>query len=265
MLPTLLSVGPLVIKTLNLFLVLAFLSMAFLFWRKGREEHYDEAVLFDGFLLSIFAGLLGARVGFVIFQFSQFGFSPLNWINISSYPGYNLITGILVAGIYIYFYATKHKWDMFEIVDFWILGLSFALSMVWLGLFLDGTSFGNPTTLPIGVVFPGVFEPHHPIQLYFAFLYLALFWYLSWADYHYRTFNWYRAGKNTAQTGYMTSIFIIVTGLFSLGMSFLRPAQFMLGDFSIDIPVYFITFVVGLGLLWHRSGRSFSLPKRSVA
>jgi prolipoprotein diacylglyceryltransferase len=210
-------------------------------------------------------GLLGARIGFILFQFSQFGFQPLHWLNINTYPGFNLITGILAAGIYIYHYANKHKWDVFEIVDFWVLGLSFALAMVWIGLFLDGTSFGNSTSLPIGVVFPGVFEPHHPIQLYFAAVYFLLFWYLSWADFHYRTFNWYRAGKNTAQTGYMTSIFIMVTGLFSLAMSFLRPPQLVVMGVGIDIPVYLLTAIVGAGLLWHRSGRSFALalPKRA--
>lgn len=263
MLPTLLAIGPVTLRTLNVFLVLAFLSMAFFFWRKGKEEHYDEAVLFDGFLLSMLVGAIGARIGFVVFQFSQFGFQPWSWFNIGTYPGLNLITGIVAAGLYMYYYARKHKWDVFEIVDFWVIGLSFALAMVWIGLFLDGTSFGIPTELPIGVVFPGVFQPHHPIQLYFAAAYFMLFWYLSWADYHYRTFSWYRAGKNTAQTGYLTSVFIIFTGVFSLVMSFLRPSQFVVGGFGIDIPIYLLTAVVGVLLLWNRSGRSIAPAKRT--
>lgn len=263
MLPTLFSFGPITIKTLNVFLVLAFFSMAFLFWRKGKEEHYDEATLFDGFLLSMLVGIIGARLGFIAFHPEVFGLQIFNWININAYPGFNLITGILAAGAYIYYYANKHKWDVFEIVDFWVLGLSFALSMVWVGLFLDGSSFGYPTSLPIGLIFPGVFEPHQPVQLYFAAFYLLLFWYLSWADYHYRTFSWYRAGKNTAQTGYLTSIFIIGTGVFSLIMTWLRPSQFVIGGLALDIPVYIITTLLGVILLWWRSGRSFGLPHRN--
>lgn len=264
MLPTIFSYGPFVLRTLTIFAVIASIGAAFLFWRKGREEHYDEMQIFDGFLLSSLVGLLGSRIAFVIFQFSEFSFSPLKWLNIFGYPGFNLSVGIVIAGLYLYSFAQKHKWDVFEILDFWVTAVSFGLAMLWLGIFFDGTGFGYATHLPWGVVFPGVFEKHQPVQLYFAIFYFLLCYYLAWSEYRYRTFSWYRAGKNTAQTGYVTSIFISATGFFSLILAFLRPGQFVIAGFTLDIFIYLSLCLFGIGLLINRSGRSIiPTPKRS--
>lgn len=256
MLPVLFRLGPFTLRTLPVFLIVALIGSAFLFWRKSREEHYDETQVFDGFLSSAVFGLLGSRIAFIIFNFGQFGFSPLKWINIFQHPGYNIIFGLLIAALFLRRFAIKHKWDMFEILDFWVTAVSFGLGVLWLGMLVDGTGFGNPTTMPWGIVFPGVFEKHHPVQLYFAVFYFVLFYYLSWAEYRYRTFSWYRAGKNTAQTGYLTSIFLTFTGLFSLGMAFLRPGQLVVGGVPLDLGMYLILFVGGCLLLLNRSGRS---------
>ncbi len=256
MLPLLFSLGPLKLHTLNLFLVLAFLSVAFLFWRKGREEHYEESQLFDGFLLSTLFGLVAGRVGFILLHLAEVGTQPLKWLDVISYPGVNLFVGLLGAGIYMYRFALKQKWDVYEIMDFWVLAVSFGLGLMWVGLFFDGSSFGNPTQLPWGLVFPGVFDKHHPVQAYFALFFFVLSWYLNWVEYRYRTFTWYRAGKNTAQTGFLTSVFIIGLGIFSFVVAWLRPAQFTVNGWSLDPLIYLLITGVGIWLLWKRSGRA---------
>lgn len=256
MLPIIFSLGPFTLRTLTVFSLLALIVAAFLFWRKGREEHYSEMELFDGFLLATVVGTIGARIGFIVINFSEFGLHIWKWFNIVGSPGFNLFIGLVVAGLYIYRYAQRHKWDVFEITDFWVTAVCFGLAIMWLGIFFDGTSFGYATHLPWGMVFPGVFEKHHPVQLYFFILYGLLAYYLSWAEYHYRTFMWYRAGKNTAQTGFLTSIFICLVGLISLVMVIVRPPQLKLFGLGLDVPLYAFLVVFGLGLLIHRSGRS---------
>jgi len=256
MLPILISIGPFVLRTLTLMSFLAFFVAAFLFWRKCKEEHYDEAEIFDGFLVSSLVGALGARIAFIIFNFNDFGFNVGKWLNVFSNPGFNIIVGLIVAGLAIYRFAQKHKWDVFEITDFWVTAVSSGLAILWLGIFFDGTGFGYATKLPWGIIFPGVFEKHQPVQIYFFILFAALAAFLSWAEYNYRTFIWYRAGKNTAQTGFLTSVFIACAGLFSLVMAFVRPAQLVLVGIPLDIPLYVFLLVFGVILLIHRSGRS---------
>lgn len=219
--------------------------------------------MFDGFLISTFIGLFASRIGYVIFQFPLFGWDVWKWFNVYQHPGFNLLFGGFVAALYMYRFAQKQKWDVFEVVDFWSLSFSFGLGVVWLGMFFDGTSFGNPTSMPWGIIFPGVVERHHPVQLYFAVMYFLLFWYLSWADYHYRTFSWYRAGKNTAQTGFMTSVFLITTSVFSLLMILLRPPQLVLFGWPLDAVIYLALSIGGGYLLFNRSGRTLRFSRRS--
>ena len=78
MFPVLLAIGPVVIKTVNLAFVLALLAGLFVFWRKGREEHYEEAMLFDGLLLSLLFGLVLARAAFIAMRFGEFGLNVMN-------------------------------------------------------------------------------------------------------------------------------------------------------------------------------------------
>lgn len=262
MFPLLFAWGPVSFRTINLFLIFAFLSAAFIFWRKSKEEHYEESVVFDGFLQSSFVGLLVARLAFIAFHFPTFQFNLWHWLDLVGHAGYMPLFGLLASGLYLYRYAAHKKWDVFEILDFWVLGMSLGLVFSWLGAFFDGSGFGVATSMPWGMVFPGVFEKHHPIQLYFVILYGALFWYLSWADFHYRTFGWYRAGKNTAQTGYLTSVFLIISSLFSAIIAWWRPPQFAFNNHWIDIVVYGSLCFAGCLLLWSRSGRTM-LPSRA--
>lgn len=259
MLPILFSIGPLSFRTFNLFLIVAYLCLAFLFWRKGKEEHYDEAQLFDGFLLSTLFGFVVGRFGFILTSFDQFGLNILKWLDIFSQPGVSLLIGMAAATIYMYRYAMKQKWDAYELVDFWVTSLSFCLGVIWLGLFFDGSSFGYATQLPWGITFPGVFTQHHPVQIYYALFFFILYKYLSWVEYRYRTYSWYRSGKNTAQTGFLTSVFILATGFYSLIMALVQPGTISVGGFMLDPWIYLLMTIGGGLMLWVRSGRNIPI------
>lgn len=262
MFPVLFAIGPFQLRTLSFFLVLSFLLTAFLFWKKTKEEHYSEVQLFDGFLLASMVGLLAGRVGYVISQLSVLGFSVFKWVDIFGFPGINGPIGVIVATIYLYRYAKHNKWDEFEILDFWVLSMAGGLALGYVGLFFDGTSFGLATQMPWGMVFPGLLEPHHPVQLYFAVFFFILSWYLARVEYKYRTFEWYRAGKKTAQTGFLLSIFVIVSALFFLIMTWFKPPLFAVYGINADRIASIIGLIYGVLLLVNRSGRTLWSPKK---
>jgi len=246
-------------------LLLAFFFAGYNFWRKGREEHYDELVLFDGLLLSLFSGFILARAFYIILNFTKFHWSLLAWLDIFTYPGINYFVLFAGAGFYLYHYALKKKWDVFEILDFGVLSLAIAQVFIWLGMFWRGVNFGKATNLPWGMVFPGVFDKHHPLQLYFVVFYLLLFIYLSRVESKYRRFEWYRYGKKTAHTGFLTSMFFIWVGLFNALMSFWKISTLNFYGVSIDFLLSLAFLVFGLFLLGIRSGRISSkfLGKRN--
>ena len=240
---------------LPVFVVIGFFLSAFLFWRKGREEHYDEGMIFDAFLLSALVGFVSSRAAFIALHFSQFGVFILRWLDSIHYPGFNITAGLVAATFYLYRRAQSNRWDTFEVLDFWVMSVSFGLSLFHLGTFFAGIGYGYQTNWYWGVVFPNLLEPHHPVQLYFAFLYFCLSFFLSKVEYSYRTFEWYRYGKKTAQTGFLTAFFLIFSACFSLAMSFFHLPVLVWDNLSFDRLLAGFFLVVGLGLLYVRSGR----------
>ncbi len=241
---------------------LAFFLTGYVFWRKGREEHYQEDELFDGFLLSSLIGFFWARVGFIVFHFDRFHFDIWKWINIFAFPGMMPLFGCVAALWFFFKFAKGKKWDAFEVIDFASLALSFGFAVTWLGLFLDGTSFGNSTRLPWGMTFPLVFDKHHPTQLYGFVLYVALFVYLSWVESRYRTFEWYRDKRHSAQTGFLFCVFCIAYGAFGVLLGLVMSPQMVVFGVPLDIPVRIMIFVYGVILLFVRAGRSFQPLKK---
>lgn len=264
MFPLLFAIGPFALRSLNLLLAIGLFAGMFVFWRKGKEEHYEEMELFDALFLGQIAGIICARIAFIIIHFDRFGLNPVSWFDVFTYPGFTLAAFFVVSGLYVYRYAIKKKWDQFEILDFWVLAIAVSQVFVWFGYFLEGIFFGTPTSLPWGLVFPGVFEKHHPVQFYLMFFYLILAWYLGWVEYRYRTFEWYRSGKNTAQTGFLLSVFLITNGLIYTLFSFITIPSLVVYGVRVDMGASIALLVFGLGLLYVRSGRQLFSFRRKI-
>jgi len=255
MYPTLVQLGPFSLRTLSVFLILAFITTAFLFWRKTKDEHYADDQIFDAFLLSSIVGFISGRLGYIASQFDVFGFNVLKWFDVVSFPGINGAVALMVAAVFLYRYASKKKWDVFELLDYWVLAVAGGLALLYVGLFFDGTNYGVATTLPWGVVFPGLQEPHHPTQLYYAVFFLLLSWYLARLEYTYRTFAWYRAGRTSAEPGFLLSVFFIASAIFYFAMTWIKVPIFTFFALNIDRVLAVIAVVAGSILLLYRSGR----------
>lgn len=241
------------------FLVLSFFAGAFVLWKKGKEEYYDENQLLDVLIAASFWGLVGARLGFIFVHFPEFGFDILKWLSLFVYPGYLGFSGLVLGLIVLYAKAKKIKWDPYEVCDFGAIALTIATVCITIGMFVNGSGFGNSTTLPIGLPFPGVFDHRHPTQLYAAVLY-SLFFVVLWKLEHvYRTFLWYRENRRTAQTGFVFAVFWIGYGLIGLGLGLVSPPAISIFSFSVDAVLYGTAICYGLALLYVRSGRTFAI------
>lgn len=261
MFPILFQFGPIKFYTFTLFVILAFFASAYVFWRKGREEHYPEDELFDSFLIALFWGAVWCRIGFILLHFPLFGLQPLSWINVISFPGFSPLFGILAAAWSLFTTAKKQKWDEFEVLDFGVLSLSLAMAILWLGSFFSGADFGVPTNLPWGMQFPNVFDKRHPLQLYGALAYLLVFLYLFWAESRYRTFAWYRAKKDSAQSGFLFCFFCIFWAVIGTGLWFFSPTQVWFYGVPFEPVVRAIILIYGSVMLFRRSGRTLALRK----
>jgi len=252
--PTLINFGFFQLKSLTLLAILALFFAAFVFWHKGKEEHYDNMELFDAFLISGAFGVAIGRLSFVLFNLALF---KDNWwliFNLNQVPGNIPLLTLVAAGFCLYFLAKKRKWDPFEILDFWVTAISLGMIFLYFGFFLAGSYPGRFTSMPWGVVMPGNFEKSHPVQLYFFVFYLLLFNYLLRVEYRYRTFEWYRRGRKTAQSGFLLSTFLIAVGSFYLLMTAVSVPRMLVLGTVIDHWVYLVLLIFGVFLLLSRSG-----------
>jgi phosphatidylglycerol:prolipoprotein diacylglycerol transferase len=262
MFPVFFSQPPFTFFTLGFLMLFAFLSVGFVLWRKGKEEHYEEEKVMDVYFLSAILGLVVSRVAYIVLHWSKFGLQPMKWIDIFSAPGMLPLFGLIAVVWFLFRRSAREKWDAFEVLDFAALSVSFGMAILWLGAFLDGFGFGNPTNLPWGMSFPGVFDKRHPTQLYAFGLYLLLFLYLGWVEYRYRTFSWYRDRKDSAQTGFLFCVFLIFYGLFGMVLAWLMPPTFVIQGIALDLPIKLVIFCIGVLLLYVRSGRYLPFTKK---
>lgn len=218
----------------NIALVLALLCAGFVFWKRGKEEHFAEDQLFDGFLLSVLGGLVIARCMYVILHFDTFGWTLVTWLNIFSHGGLSLSFGFIAAMFLLIRFSKKQNWEYFGILDMWVPGVVLAAGVVQFGIFLQ-------------------FQLH-PAILIAGVLLLAMSRYLYWLEYRYRTFAWYKSGQDVAKSGFITAV-----GLIFLGLIFLTDSFFPLGKSValaefVDRVLCLLGIVFGFGLLLNRSG-----------
>ncbi len=263
MLPILFELPFLKIRSLTVLAFLALFFSAFVFWRKGREEHYNTFEIFDAFLLSGIFGFIFGRLAFVVFHWASFSQNIFYVFNIVEKSGNEPLVALSAAVWYLYRHAVKNKWDAFEILDFYVTAISLGMIFIYAGFFLDGSYGGTFTNLPWGIIAFGTFEKTHPVQLYSLIYYLFIYIFLSKMEYIYRTLEWYRSGKKTAQSGFLFSTFLIFTALFYILTGPVRLPGMFLGDIVLDYFVYLAVLIFGLIFLYRRSGRSFNFFKKS--
>ncbi len=203
MLPTLITIGPFSLKTLNLFLVLTLFVSSFIFWRFGKEEHYKEDQLFDAFLSSFVAGIIIARLAHVIIDFQTYGWNVLSWMNIWADPKFAILPGLLGASIYLFRYASKQRWEQYAILDMWMPAILGGAVVLELGLFFDR---------PIQGLF-GVSDWWASSHLWLAVIFGIIAWYARFSEFRYRTFSWYKRKHQVAQTGYVFGLGLVLSGL----------------------------------------------------
>jgi len=157
------------------------MAAGYLLARAWAVRYGVDGDKFDGLaLLYLPTIVVGARIGYVIATFSYFRENPWEIIRIDhgGLGSHGAIIAMVIVG-WVSTRATK--------VRFWTMADAFgpvipaAHIFVRIGNFANGELYGLPTSLPWGIVFPGLDAPHHPSMLYEALasvltLALALWW-----------------------------------------------------------------------------------------
>ncbi|KAA3636388.1 MAG: prolipoprotein diacylglyceryl transferase [Calditrichaeota bacterium] len=191
MCPELFDIGPIPIRSYGLTLAISFfLGVLYVKYVTKRDGKDFEPYLNLSYII-IFAGVIGARVSYVLFHLSEFQgrwldtFNPFGG-NEFGIAGLNLYGGVLLSIISTYLYCKFKKMNILEVFDYFSPTLALGLGITRIGCFLNGCCFGTPTDLPWGISFPEGSIPYyvfnsehlHPSQIYSSLYGLGLFFLL---------------------------------------------------------------------------------------
>lgn len=264
MFPILFSIGPVTLYTLNFLVFIGLVISVFQYWRRTHGEHYEDDVVFDGILISVLGGVVGARIGYILFHLSEFGLRIFDWLAIFSKPGLNETFGIISGFVLLAWHAKRQKWDHFELLDFASIPLTTFFILLWIGRFFAGSHVGFSTELPIGVSFPSVFDTRHPVQIYITLGFILLFMLLKLFEHRYRFFDWYRANKQSAQAGFLIGFFLVGYGFVMAISTFFKFSEMVVMGVGLDLLVALCLAIAGLMIIYIRSGKWKSSRKKLI-
>jgi len=148
-----LPVVHLTVKSYGLMMVIGFLAAVSVIRRLSRDITPNPQFITNAALYSLIAGVVGARIFYVVHHFDQFQNRPSSFFAVWQ-GGLELLGGVLLALVVILFYLWYHKLPIRRQLDILAIGLMLALAFGRIGCFLNGCCFGRPSNLPWAVRFP---------------------------------------------------------------------------------------------------------------
>jgi phosphatidylglycerol:prolipoprotein diacylglycerol transferase len=150
----------LTIKSYAVMLVIAFLLAVFVIRRLSRGISPDPQLITNAALYALIAGVVGARLFYVVHYFDHFKGNLFSVFAIWQ-GGLEFYGGVVLAIAVVFFYLCYHKFYLrrYEFLirsyfDILAVGLMLALALGRIGCFLNGCCHGKPTELPWAVRFP---------------------------------------------------------------------------------------------------------------
>jgi prolipoprotein diacylglyceryl transferase len=180
------------------FIVGYLLMEQFFKWEKKDLKFLESLTIY-----MVVGTVIGARLGHCLFYEPAFYLShPLEMLYIwkGGLASHGAIIGILIA---LWLAVKKHKnFKYIWVLDRIVIVTALAGSFIRIGNFFNSEIYGIQTNVPWAVVFQRVDNvPRHPVQLYEAICYLAIFFFL---------YFYYKKRKENTREGFLLGMFLIL-------------------------------------------------------
>jgi len=199
--------------------------------REAKRVGISEDDVLNLAICAIPAGVIGARLYYVIFNWSYYSQYPSQILNFRG--GGMAIHGALIGGILAGFIYTKvKKLNFFKMADIALIGMPLAQAIGRWGNYINGEAHGGPTNLPWGIMVDGV--KVHPTFLYESIWNFGIFIFL------------WMFRKKKKYEGQIAVYYII---LYSLGRFFiegLRTDSLMLGPLRMAQVISLVGVIGGI-------------------
>lgn len=247
--PVMFSIGSFSIYWYSFFILLGF-SLGFLLVKKEIKRHNDipDKFLYDYFFYLIPIVILGARLYYVLFEFSYYQNNLIEIFQV--WNGGLAIHGGVIAGIiYTYIYTKKHKVNTLRFIDIAASSLVLGQAIGRWGNFFNQEAYGPVVSLSFlksihipkfiidGMYIDGAY--HHPTFLYESLTCLICFVILFIVRRYYKNLK----------LGLSCGIYFMIYGIERFFVESLRQDSLMLGSIKIAQLVSVLMIISGIILI----------------
>ena len=242
--PYAIEIGNFGIRWYSLLILIGVFIAILMIEKEGKRFNLDKDSLFNLAFWTIIIGILGARIYYVIFNFSAYKSDPASIFRI--WEGGLAIHGGIIAGlITLIVFCKKYHISIVRITDISVVPLILAQAIGRWGNFFNGEAHGAATSLSHlqnmhipkfiidGMNIDGIYyEP--------TFLYESIFCLIGFI-----IFLIVRRMRYT-KTGTITSLYLIYYGVVRFFIETMRTDSLMLGGFKAAQIVSAIMIVCGI-------------------
>lgn len=230
----------------------AFFLAVLLGMRNSKKANIKQDDIIDLVLFAAPLSIIGARLYYVVFNWSEFGGDLLKIINIRT-GGLALYGGLITAAIVAVVFSKVRKIDALNFVDYCIPYFVLAQAIGRWGNFTNQEAFGANTTLPWGMTGNEIKNqllilsnlgfavdsemPVHPTFLYESLWNLGIFILLIWFS------------KRKKLKGEVFCLYMIGYGVGRAWIEGLRLDSLLLGNLRVS-QLLSIVFVIAFGLIF---------------
>jgi len=232
--------------------------------KEAKRRGMDEEAIADSTFWVIIFGVLGARMYYVIFNWSIYSDNLGSLFAV--WQGGLAIHGAMIGGVLAFiFYMKSKKLSWLSYVDLLIPGLILAQALGRWGNFFNSEAFGAPTDLPWGLNIHLAFRPpgfeefttFHPTFLYESMWNLLVFGLLV-----YLSRRWFsdKTKNNKMPPGSILASYAIAYSIGRFFIEGLRMDSLYLGEFRVAQLISIVLILGGIAFFINasRSGRASS-------
>jgi len=214
MFPKLVSIGNFFIPTYGTLVAIGFLLGLWVTVRLAKRAKLPSEPIFNLAIYCALAGLLGAKLFMILFDFKSYWSDPGSLFSWSTVQAAGVFQGgFLLALITAILYMRHNRLPALETCDVFAPGLAVGQAIGRIGCFAAGCCWGTETHLPWAVTFhnPEAYRltgvllgvPLHPAQLYEsladALIFAFLYWRIGKSHQAGTILGWYLALYSTAR------------------------------------------------------------------
>jgi phosphatidylglycerol:prolipoprotein diacylglycerol transferase len=240
MMPTL-SIGPLALPTYPLFLLIAFWAGVWLAASRAEKKGLDGDHVYNSALYGLLAGLVGARLWFVLSHWENYAGDISQALSLSR-SALSAGEGMVIAGLVVFIYLQRNNVPLGTFFDAAAFGVALALVIGHLGAFLGGEAIGRPAAVPWAVEIVGALR--HPVQLYLALAGLVVLALL------------YLGREWRPWPGFQFWLFVALYGVSRLLLEIFQAQPYIIGDGYLAVQVAaLMAIVVALAVMAYNFSR----------